>query len=234
MNTKITFKRESTVEFAKKDLWQVLPLLKKRRAISEVIVTLLMVAITVVGAVMISTLFTSSQITDIGQSIGSSADSSFSGIKLIGYDTRDGSDISGISTIDNTTDDPPSLCADDTCGGTEHIVLKIRSLSSGVATIENVQINNVAHMFDTSTNGMNVLNPGQGPDDGMFSIIPIDNGPPIIQQSSSEITNTEVRLVIKLSEDIDSEIEIGQVMKVVISITNGEPAIFLIPAGATV
>ena len=84
--------------------------LKKRRASAEVISSLLLVAITVVGAVILTTFLDESFIA--GGLAASGSDSTIKSIKLLKYDSRDGGNLLTITDLNNTSAFPSdgSLC----------------------------------------------------------------------------------------------------------------------------
>jgi len=74
---------------------------KQRRAVSEIIASLLLLAITVFGGILVFTLVSSNEsITGLEENIEEAAKRGTS-VKVIGFDTRDGNDLSDISDLDN-------------------------------------------------------------------------------------------------------------------------------------
>ena len=215
----------------------------KRRAVSETIGTVLIMAITVVGAV-----FVANAMQGVLFPIGSSAATSEvlpETIQLMGYDTRDSLDLSNISDLDNqfnqllcttcaTADVTPSE------GGTEFIVLHFRN--SGVTPVyfHNIMINNEGHAWDAVAAG-NVLDPdhlggttGEFPADGKFSIVPMHNGtgPTLLQQATNELVGDgEVRVVIKLSGNIPQDIGMWDSMRILVNYGGTQPAEFMVLSG---
>jgi len=111
---------------------------QKRRAVAEVISTLLLVAITVVGAVILTTFLDEAFIS--GSLAASGSDSTLKTIKLIKYDSRDGGNLLGLVGLNNTSPvtNPTDLklcresCtsnANPRTGGTEFIVIQIENRS---------------------------------------------------------------------------------------------------------
>ena len=194
----------------------------KHRAISDIIAVLLLMGITVAGAVLVSAFFSGSNIIRFDSNNSGTQNSA---LKITGYDTRDGLDLSGIGTIDNNIDSPiPFLCtlscaASDnmlpSAGGTEFIVLNVDNPGISKTVVQAVEINGIEHTFDTSTGGTDLSDINNRPDDGMFSIIETSNNAPITQRSSKEIDrNDEVRLVIKLSDAIDPDIDLNDPVRI--------------------
>jgi len=214
---------------------------KKRRAVSDIIATLLMVVITVAGGIVVLNFV---QTTDIIQSTEtiSSEEASIS-IKITGYDSRDSSDLSGISTMDNLLDQ--KLCTTSCSGaidkipanfGTEFIVLNIRNDGAGSAYLGSIFVNNVLHTWDslTATVALNAsIDPvgGSSPRDGQYSIIPPST---LTQESSTEIkTGNDRRIVIKLSPSITSDIDLTSAIRIIIDAGRADPFNFVILSGST-
>lgn len=214
---------------------------KKRRAVSDIIATLLMVVITVAGGIVVLNFV---QTTDIIQSTEtiSSEEASIS-IKITGYDSRDSSNLSGISTMDNLLDQ--KLCTTSCSGaidkipanfGTEFIVLNIRNDGAGSAYLGSIFVNNVLHTWDslTATVALNAsIDPvgGSSPRDGQYSIIPPST---LTQESSTEIkTGNDRRIVIKLSPSITSDIDLTSAIRIIIDAGRADPFNFVILSGST-
>jgi len=217
---------------------------KKRRAVSDIIATLLMVVITVAGGIVVLNFV---QTTDIIQSTEtiSSEEASIS-IKITGYDSRDSGDLSGILSLNNTLDQ--KLCTTSCSGspnetpvnsGTEFIVLKIRNDGTGSAYLGSIFVNNILHTWDSATDGVAfVMTPtpssGESPRDGQYSIIPTSNGLPITQESDTELkVGTDRRIVIKLSASIASDIDLNSAIRIIIDAGRADPFNFVILSGST-
>lgn len=238
---------------------------RHRRAVSEVITTMLLLAITVIGALFVASFFQSGNTVGMATTI-SSIRSPPEFIKLTGFDTRDAGNLSGISTLTNflTTVTPSTtkkLCTiscvtnkdripASSNGGTEFIVLKIRNASANSVFLNNILIDNVSHILDDSTAGKTLDASGNRlsdcstkcyPNAGMFSIISPSNTAPITQATSTEIHGgEEVRLVIKLSEGIDTnpdpvinaDIKLNSALHIFINTGSLEPPEFVIGSGS--
>ena len=74
---------------------------QKKRAVAEVISSLLLVAITVVGAVILTTFLDEAFIS--GGLAASGSDNTIKTIKLIKYDSRDGGNLMGYTNLNNTS-----------------------------------------------------------------------------------------------------------------------------------
>ena len=209
----------------------------KRRAISDVIATLLLLGITVAGAVLVTAFF---QGNSAFRPDASNPGTQSASIKITGYDTRDGSDLSGIDVLDNFLDDPtPFLCTSScntdpnampaaaAAGGTEFIVLTVRNQGMSKVNLQNVEVNGIDHSWDASTSG--ILSTGNYPAAGKFSIISTSG---IIQSSTNELqSNAEARLVIKLSDDISQDIDINQPIRTRITTNLLDPSATIISSG---
>ncbi|MGQ0795984.1 MAG: archaellin/type IV pilin N-terminal domain-containing protein [Nitrosopumilaceae archaeon] len=179
----------------------------KRKGISDIIAVLLLLGITVAGAVLVAAFF---QGNNVFRADASNPGTQNSGIKITGYDTRDGTTLSGIATLDNSLDSPPSLCTT-TCdmlllpatGGTEFIVLTVRNEGINKAQLQSVVINEIEHSWDSTTGGNALVIPGSYPAGGKFSIVSTITA----DQSSTNVLdrNGDARLVVKLSSDIDTD-----------------------------
>ncbi len=217
---------------------------KKRRAVSDIIATLLMVVITVAGGIVVLNFV---QTTDIIQSTETiSSEEAAISIKITGYDSRDSGDLSGILTMDNLLDQ--KLCTTSCSGaidkipansGTEFIVLKIRNDGTGSAYLGSIFVNNVLHTWDslTATVALDAsIDPvgGSSPRDGQYSIIPTSNTLPITQETSTELkVGNDRRIVIKLSASIASDIDLSSAIRIIIDAGRADPFNFVILSGST-
>ena len=194
-------------------------MIKKRRGISEIIATLMLLGITTAGSVFLASLVYGSGFQNVPQS--ESLQSSYA-IKLTGYDTRDSNDLLGIDNIDNKFD--KKLCtkgcqafADNIPNsvnpGTEFIILQIRNVSTEPVYLKGVLINGVQHLWDSNTGGKsldassNDLT-GKYPLNGKFSIISTSS---LVQKSENMVNaDEEVRLIIKLDDAMSSDIALSK------------------------
>lgn len=217
----------------------------KRRGVSEVISTLLLLVITMVGAVLVSSMIQNSMLSSTDQT--KHADVTTQSIKLTAYDTRDSQKLSSINSLDNKLDQklctvscstfkdniPTSVAGN----GTDFIVVQVRNLNFSPVYLKNIWINNVEHAFDEQTSGKPFDASGDDltgnyPLSGKFSIIPGTNIVPLIQQSSGKIENdNEVRLVIKLDEGFSSDIELWRPLQIRFNFGTPSPAEYIILSG---
>lgn len=194
---------------------------------------------------MISNMISSSSIASISQT--SRAEVASNSLILTAYDTRDGLTLDSISVLNNDFDDVFDALCTDTCdtlsrddipanGGTDFIVLKLENKNIFQVSINNIQVNGVSHTWDSQTGGV-LLNAnfndssGKYPRAGQFSIIPVSN---LEQQSIQNIeSGDEVRIVIKLSGEIQPDIGLGDSMHILVNLGAGQPAEYLMLAGDT-
>ena len=157
------------------------------RAVSEVIASLLLVAITVVGGIIIFAIVSD------GPEVVTDPPEPFN-VKIIGFDTRDGTDLSGIAGLDNTFDKTLT-------GGSEYIVLTIRNPNFESVQIHNVMVDLVTHTWDETTAGQPL---SSSPGAKKFSIVSIfADDITFVQQSTTSVNaGSDVKLVIKLGADI--------------------------------
>ncbi len=186
----------------------------KRKAVSEIIATTILLAITVVGAVMISVML---------QNTLGSAGSGFNSasleaqlppaIKMTGYDTRDGSSLFGISGFNNY---PNSELCTDSCagindatpasGGTEFIVIRIKNEGTDPYSVKNILINDMEHLWDNTTTGplcLSSCTPSPVfPGDGKFSIMLASDVTKTLRNTNAISSGEEVLLIIKLNDKL--------------------------------
>ena len=220
-------------------------LIRKKRGVSVVISTLLVLAITIVGAMWISNIMSTSSLTTVSQA--PKAIITANSILLTAYDTRDGASLFNIANFDNKFDEPdPVLCtlscagasADlkPSLGGTDFIVLQVWNKNTNPIHIKTIQVNGEPHSWDTATRNRLFNGGGTTPDfpkDGMFSIIPAFSSP-LIQQSSQLVEGDQaVILVIKLSSSFTSDIELGKPLQILVNIGDVQSAEFIILTGET-
>ena len=162
-----------------------------RRAISDIIATLLLLGITVAGAVLVSAFFQGNNIFRYDSTTSGTQTAS---LKIIGYDTRDGPTLSGITGFDNSNPTNSILTA-----GSEYIVLNVQNQGINKVVLQGVEINDITHSWD---NTQGVL-PSAYPAAGKFNIIPSTGTQPFTLRPTNELQrNDEVRLVIKLSSSL--------------------------------
>ena len=209
-------------------------LIIKRRAVSEVISTMLLLGITVAGAAMVSFYVQDSDISDVSArspTIGSSGTLA-SSIKLIGYDSRDtqsGEGLSGIDTLENENNSPGQLCTTScidnvlpAVSGTEFITLHIKNTGLESITLQSVTINAISHTWESSQNGKCLDLPGGDyPSGGKFSLV-YDEPACAITESMQRntnilLSNDETLLVVKLSSSITPDLDVNDPLRIKIN-----------------
>ena len=203
-------------------LSKILQNFQSKRAVSDIIVSLLLVAMTVVVGIIMFGIVKDSGIAESVTSEVSQPLTFEGGIKINAYDERDGSDLSGITDIDNTCDDPCKL----TSG--EHIVLKITNNSPNSIFLNDVIVNEVSHLRDSTLSG-NAVEPSEG----KFIIIDHtnpDSGSPQIKTTVEINGGTSVRLIIGLDDDLD-DISLNDAIRIKIDATGFDLQNFIITAG---
>lgn len=213
----------------------------KRKAVSVVISTLLVLAITIVGALSISNLMSTSALTTVNQT--PKAIIAANSVWLTSYDTRDGRDLSNIQTLDNKpnnklctkscTTDPDLTPNND---GTDFIIIQLWNKNTNLINIHSLQINGLLHTWDSNTKDRLFDGSSSVPDfprAGMFSIIPVSS-PTLKQQNSQKVEgDQEVFLVIKLSDAFESDIDLGKPLQILVNIGDEQPAKYVILTGDT-
>jgi len=227
---------------------------RRRRAVSETIGTMLLLVITVVGAVIISNFLQDGFFQGVNQN-ASGVDSRADSIQLTGFDTRDSEKLINVFSLDNNFNelsggwlcakgnDPEctmSLNADDipSDDGTEFIALQLRNMNTDSVFLRNIQVNNVLHEWDDGTASTLFDATSSGfagdryPRAGYFSIIPSPDRPNSEKQFASiEVQgNEEFRVIIKLSEDL-SDIKMWDAMLIVVNFGGSQPAEFIVSSG---
>ena len=203
--------------------------LKKRRAVADIISTMMLMGITVTGATTL-TYFMNDAFISGNLGTVSTLESSSLNLLLLAYDTRDSFSLLTLTDIDNENVINSFLCAI-TCsvtpnaipesGGTEFIVLQIQNNGIDSIFLQDITINNIVHSWDLSTSGVlldasqNDLVGGKYPADGMFSILPVGKVP-IIQNENSQIQSGQiVNLLIKLGPN-DSDIQLNKGIQILL------------------
>lgn len=217
---------------------------RKRRGVSDIIGTMLILVITVAGAVFISNAlhdgFFSLDQNPSGP--GAYANS----IWLTGYDARDSVDLSGAVGLTNdfdqqlctvTCNDPSVDDKRPLAGGTEFLVLHIKNTNINSVFLHSVMIRNEGHTWDSATANIDLdlstgPTSGQYPQDGQFSIIPLSNNLPIKQKGTNELRgDEEVRLVVKLSDQLLQDIGMWDSLRILVNFGGSQPAEFIILSG---
>ena len=219
--------------------------LKNRRGASEIISTMMLMGITIVGAVIL-TYFVNDAFINGNLASASSLNSSSENISLLAYDTRDSYSLLTLLNVDN--DSTGFLCRV-TCnvapansipenGGTEFIVLQIQNSGFDTIFLEDITINNVIHTWDASTSGitLDALDDyltgtnREYPADGMFSILRVGSNP-IIQNENIQIQSGQtVNLLIKL-DSVEPDIQLNKGLRILLDTGGIYPTEFFIETG---
>jgi len=223
-------------------------LTRKKRGVSVVISTLLVLAITIVGAMSVSNLMSNSLLTTVNDTPKNIIMAN--SMLLVGYDTRDGKDLSNVAMFSNEFDNMlctvscagASSTALPNAGGTEFIVLQLWNKNSIDVPIRNVQVNGIIHTWDLQTRNQ----PFDGasthpnyPEAGKFSIIHHSNAGTLIQNGTEIMSgDIEKRIIIKLSPDVigdlpSQDIGLGEPLRILVKIGDELPAEYVILSGDT-
>ena len=216
---------------------------KKRRGITEIIATLLLLAITTTGSVFLAYIVQGSGLGSVSNPLKSSIPTY--ALQLTGYDTRDGADLMDLGTLDNKQDN--HLCTT-SCGtdadniptdanpGTEFISIHIKNVSPESVFLKNIQVNGITHQWDEQTGGKtfdasaNDVT-GKYPLSGKYSILP---GSGLVQKSDNKLSDDEdVLLIVKLSKDITSDISLSKPIQVSVNFGSTRASEFVILSGDT-
>jgi len=221
---------------------------KKRRAVAEVISSLLLVVITVAGAIILTAFLNDSFIS--GGLAASGSDSTVKSIKLISYDTRDGANLMGFTNLNNTSPVDLKLCrascflksnSSPLVNGTEFLVIQIENQSVNPIFLHNVWLGNVTHSWDRGTAGETLIPTGSSPSgdfpvDGTFSILPHDFDANKVQQDLTQHQDNEIQsgqtvnLLIKL-DSVNPDIPISKTIRAQFNIGANQLSEFLIESG---
>lgn len=209
----------------------------KRRGGSEIIAALLLVGITVVGAIIL-TVFVDDNFVAASQN-ESSSEAKVKFIRLIAYDTRDSVELLTIPNLNNNFDDilrgagAVSTNNIPNDGGSEFIVMQIENQGVRSVWLHNVYLDGVNHEWDSATNGINldasVSDPlsGKYPEDGKFSVLPTNS---LTQKSNELEPGQTVRLVVKLGTD-DPDLVLNKGIRVLLNIGAPQNIDFVIESG---
>lgn len=215
--------------------------LRKRRGVAEVISTLLLVVITVVGAVILTTFINESFVSG-SLAVTSSTDTTLKTIKLWGYDTRDGSDLMGYTLANNSTNlvlcrsSCPTNDVSPLIDGSEFLVIQVENRGATPIHLKNIYLDNVGHVWDPIS-ASQPLTPGSldsslgaYPSDGRFSILSTDTTD-LTQRANNQINGGEtVNLLVKL-DNINPDIPLSKTIRVQLNIGANTLPEFLIESG---
>ena len=197
-------------------LLRILQNFQSKRAVSDIIVSLLLVAMTVIGGIIVFGIVRDSGVAESVTSQVSQPLTFEGGIKISAYDARDYINLMKIGAVDNSSPpDQGELVAN------EYIVLNITNNNLNSIFLNDVIVNEISHTFDTTAS----LPPAAG---GEFSIITSTTAG--TTQSSSEIGGgSSVTVVVKLGSI--SDISINDAIRVKIYAIGFDLQNFIITAG---
>ncbi len=223
-------------------------LTRKKRGVSVVISTLLVLAITIVGAMSVTNLMSNSLLTTVNDTPKNIIMAN--SVLLVGYDTRDGNDLDDIEDLENLFDN--RLCTVSCAGalstdlplsgGTDFIVLHLWNKNTVEIPIRNVQVNGVIHNWDLQTRNQPFVPNGfhpSFPEAGKFSIIYHSGSLGLIQNGTETMAgDIEKRIIIKLSPQVEGtlpsqDIGLGEPLQILVKIGDEMPAEFVILSGDT-
>ena len=218
--------------------------LKNRRAVADIISTMMLMAVTVTGASTL-TYFVNDGFISGNLGTISTLDSSSLNVLLLAYDTRDSTSLLTLNTVDNKISG--ILCAISCIGtpanslpindGTEFIVLQIQNNGLNPLYLDDVTVNGIIYSWDSDTAGVDLdasasyLSGSSRPypSDGTFSILPV--GGILTQNDGIEIQNGQkVNLLIKLSTS-NSDISLADGIHISLDLGSIHPVQFLIDSG---
>jgi len=218
---------------------------QKRRAVAEVISSLLLVVITVAGAIILTAFLNDSFIQ--GGLAASGSDSTIKTIKLVKYDSRDGGNLLEFTNLNNTSPTDQKLCrascipnTSPSVNGTEFLVIQIENRSVNPIFLHDVWLGDATHSWDSGT-ANKILDPsaaplsGGYPGDGQFSILPVDTtdkcNDPQKQCPDKEIQSGQtVNLLIKLDNN-NPDIQLSKTIRAQFNIGSNQLSEFLIESG---
>lgn len=217
---------------------------KKRQAVAEVISSLLLVAITVAGAALLSG-FMEESFVEGSLAVSSSADTTIKTIKLKSFDSRDGVGLMGYANLDNDNPTDLLLCGvscnvtsnnSPATGGTEFLVIQMANRSLNPIYLNSLYLENIVYSWDENTSGVNLdalsgdSSGGAFPRAGMFSILS-DDILDLTQNTNPQIQNGKiVNLLVKLGPN-HPDIELSKTIRVQLNIGANSLSEFLIETG---
>jgi len=192
----------------------------KRRAISDVIVTLLLISITIISGVLVLSFTRDIGVIENVETSFEKSAISIGKVDMIGYDARDGTGLSGITGLDNTPNSSLER-------GAECIVLEIRHDKNDVFLLERINVNEVSHAWDEDRTGT-VSACSDIITAGTFTIV----GQTTATKIDAQLERDQVaRVIVRLSTDIDSDIPLGDSIRIGV-VYLGNLDNFIIESGA--
>jgi len=202
--------------------------IRQRRGVSDIIVTLLLMSITIIGGVLVFSTFSGEGgiVEELGSDVAPTTAPQLD-VKLIGYDTRDFTGLSGISFISNSNPVGTAL----TDG--EYIILKIRNPNNAPITILEVTVNEEIHTFAAGGVSGSIKLSANLPTEGTFEVFePVDITAPDIFTPAVVQPGADAKIIISLENDL-ADIELYDVMRISINVVGLDLINFKVLAGAT-
>lgn len=215
--------------------------LKNRRAVADIISTMLLMGVTVGGATTL-TYFVNDGFVSGNLGAASSLGSSSMNVFLLAYDTRDSSTLLNLSNVDNQYNSLlcGSSCAGDpndipANGGTEFIVFQIQNNNLDSLFLNDITLNGVVYYWDSSTSGKQLdttlpLTGGKYPSDGTFSLLPVGRSP-IFQDENIEIESGQIRNVLVKLSSADPDIKLNKGIRLFLDVGKIQLIEFLLVSG---
>jgi flagellin-like protein len=215
---------------------------KKHRGITDIIGTMMLMAVTVTGAATL-TYFVNDAFVSGNLAAASTHDSSKS-IQLLAYDARDSSSLLGLTDLDNQLDG--RLCGLSCTatnelpinGGSEFIIMKIKNTSFESVFLSDIKLNNIEHDWDFDTSGILLVASSSDltstdgrnyPADGKFSILQNTANP--LQFENTEIPSGKTaNLLVKLGPG-DKDVSLGNGIRVFLNVGTITPIEFMLESG---
>ena len=215
--------------------------LKNRRAVADIISTMMLMGVTVTGASAL-TYFMNDAFVSGNLGTVSTLDASSLNILLLAYDTRDSSTLLTLQNVDNQYN---SLLCGSSCvgvpnnipanGGTEFIIFQIQNNNLDSLFLKDITLNGVVYTWDSSTSGIQLdttvsLTGGKYPSDGTFSLLPVGSSP-IFQDENIEIESGQIRNVLVKLSSADSDIQLNKGIRILLDAGKIQPIEFLLESG---
>ena len=232
---------KSSVHFSKKS---------SKRGASEVIGTMILLGVTVVGGLLVWTLFQGNETLMFSIAEPELSPIVVAQLQITGYDTRDAESLYNITGINNeispSNSSPDVLCTITDCtNGSEFIIIKIRSDNDEAVTIRSIEINDVLHVFDslhtTGSPDFSTAHDDDGdgtggtlPASGEFIIISGFGGISGLKQEAGSALPivSEKRFLIHLDTSITPNIPLNSQIRVIINSSVETTQLLLVPAGS--
>ncbi len=215
--------------------------LKNRRAVADIISTMMLMGVTVTGASTL-TYFMNDAFMSGNLGTASTLDSSSLNLLLLAYDTRDSSTLLMLPNVDNQYNsllcgsscigDPNDIPAN---GGTEFIVFQIQNNNLESMFLKDITINGVVYPWDSSTSGVQLdttapLTGGKYPSDGTFSLLPVGSSP-IFQNENIGIESGQVRNVLVKLSSAEPDLQLNAGIRLLLDVGKIQSIEFLLVSG---